>query len=233
MRNCASSAFVLFAAVTAQAQAAQAQEGRVWSVESDVALVSDYRYRGVSLSNEEPAMQAEASVSHASGVYGAVFLSSIEEYGHDDDGDGARTEVDYTLGWAFSSGGFDFDVAASAYTYPDASNVNYFTFPASISRSVESWTFSLGYDYTPAQAELGDDDSAYAWIGADWSPDFWKLSFSSWVGREDGAWAPDGKTDWGLGLFRALGPASVGLTYIGTDSEADGSAMVFELRIAP
>jgi uncharacterized protein (TIGR02001 family) len=233
MRSFVSSTLVLFAVASSLAQAAHAQETGAWSIESDVALVSDYRYRGVSLSNEEPAMQAEASIGHASGAYASLFLSSIEEYGHDDDGDGAKTEVDYTLGWAFSGGGFDFDVAASLYSYPDASNVDYFTFPASVSRSVDAWTLSLGYDYTPAQTELGDEDSTYAWVGADWAPDLWDLSFSSWVGREDGSWAPEGKTDWGLGVFRALGPASLGFTYIGTDSEADGSALVFELRVAP
>lgn len=233
MHNVSTFVVVLSIAAAATTQEARAQEIGEWTVESNVAMVSDYRYRGVSLSNDEPAVQAEASVSHESGAYGSFFVSSIDEYGIDSDGDGASTEVDYALGWAFSALGLEFDVAASAYTYPDASDVDYFTFPASVSRTVEAWTFSLGYDYTPTQRALGDEDSAYAWVGADWSPDLWELSFTGWLGHEDGSFAPGGKTDWGLGVARPLGPASIGLTYNGADSEEIGSALVFELRFSP
>lgn len=54
-----------------------------WS--GSVALVSDYRYRGVSLSDERPAAQAAATYDHASGAYAGLFLSSVRFAG-----DGAR-----------------------------------------------------------------------------------------------------------------------------------------------
>lgn len=41
-------------------------------------IVSDYRFRGVSLSREKPAAQVTAVYDQTSGVYGGLFVSSVE-----------------------------------------------------------------------------------------------------------------------------------------------------------
>ena len=43
--------------------------------------VTDYRYRGLSLSNKKPALQAELSVGHHSGLYTRLWGSSIADNG--------------------------------------------------------------------------------------------------------------------------------------------------------
>jgi uncharacterized protein (TIGR02001 family) len=43
-----------------------------------VSLLSDYRFRGVSFSSEEPAAQADVSYDFASGWYGGAFISSVK-----------------------------------------------------------------------------------------------------------------------------------------------------------
>jgi uncharacterized protein (TIGR02001 family) len=43
-----------------------------------VAVVSDYRYRGVSLSNDRPAVQAGVAYDHDSGLYGGAFGSNVD-----------------------------------------------------------------------------------------------------------------------------------------------------------
>jgi len=51
-------------------------------VSGSVSLVSDYRFRGVSLSQGRPAAQAEVSYDHASGWYAGLFGSNIQFYAH-------------------------------------------------------------------------------------------------------------------------------------------------------
>lgn len=197
----------------------------------EVGLVSDYRYRGVSLSDEGPALQASATISHASGVYGDVTVSTIDEYGFGPDGDGAELEVSLTGGWAGSAGGFDLDLALAAYVYPDGTDVNYVEIPLSVSRSWDAWTASVGVEYAPAQEALGDEDNTYVWLGGDWARDDSDWAFTAWIGREDGAWAPEGKTDWGLGVRRAVGGrVTFGLTWTDADVSWADAALVGEVR---
>lgn len=46
-------------------------------VTGSVAVVSDYRFRGVSLSDENPALQLGVAYDHASGLYAGAFASTV------------------------------------------------------------------------------------------------------------------------------------------------------------
>jgi uncharacterized protein (TIGR02001 family) len=200
------------------------EETSEWSLEATVGVVSDYRFRGLSLSGEDPALQAGATASHASGFYADVYLSSIEEYGVGDDGEGSELEVTLTGGWAGAWLGLDWDAAVSAYRYPGGDDVDYVEIPVQASRTFGPATATLGVAYAPAQRALGDEDNRYLWTGLDYAPDAWPVSLSASVGYEDGAWAPDGKTDWRIGGYLPLGPLAVGLEWI--DSDAEKGALV-------
>jgi len=215
---------VALAAAGALAPGAFAQvDNAGLSFDATLGVVSDYRYRGLSLSDEAPAVQLDATVSSPAGLYGNLFVSTIDEYGADAGGDGAHVEVDYTLGWAFAAADFDVDIALSAYTYPGGTDVDYLTIPIAVSRSLDQWSVTLGYEYSPSQENLGDADGSYVWIGADWADEESGFGFTSWVGHEDGAWAPDGKTDWGLGGYKTFGQIELGLSVQGVDVEDDAT----------
>jgi len=99
--------------------AASAQEtADRWRLETVVGGVSDYRYRGLSLSEDKPALQAGVTLSQASGLYADVYLSSIAAYGSDEEDEGSRLEATLSVGWAGSWLGLDWDAALSAYRYP-------------------------------------------------------------------------------------------------------------------
>lgn len=52
---------------------------QAWAqVSGSAALVSDYRFRGVSLSDENPAAQLSIAYDHSSGWYAGAFASTIE-----------------------------------------------------------------------------------------------------------------------------------------------------------
>lgn len=221
----------LFAALTLSGAPALAQSAdRGWTVEATAGVVSDYRWRGASLSGGDPALQAGATVRHASGFYGDVYVSSIEEYGVGADGDGAEVEVTLTGGWAGTLAGFDVDAGVAAYQYPDGSDVAYVEIPVQAGRTVGPWTWTLGAAFAPAQSALGDEDNRYVWAGAALAPEAWPVALEATVGREEGAWAPDGKTDWSLGARAPLGPVEISLVWV--DSDVDEGAAVAGLFVS-
>ncbi|HEX8662369.1 MAG TPA: TorF family putative porin [Brevundimonas sp.] len=205
---------------------AQSADG-AWTLEARAGVVSDYRWRGTSLSGGDPALQAGATLSHANGLYGDVYVSSIEEYGFGVDGDGAEIEVTLTAGWAGAVAGFDVDAGVAAYQYPDGSDVAYVEIPVQAGRTVGPWTWTLGAAFAPAQSALGDEDNRYVWVGAVLAPEAWPVALEATVGREEGAWAPDGKTDWSLGARAPFGPVEIGLAWV--DSNVDEGAAVASL----
>jgi uncharacterized protein (TIGR02001 family) len=105
----------LFAAgLLCMAAAANAGE-----VTGTVTAVSDYDFRGVSLSAKDPALQASIDYAHDSGFYAGAWASNID-YGSDIDGD---IELDLYLGFAGETeGGMGWDVGIVWYTYPDSSS---------------------------------------------------------------------------------------------------------------
>ena len=210
--------------------AARAQEAHGISTEFEVGLVSDYRYRGLSLSDEKPALQAGATVSTRGGWYAGTWGSTIAEYGVGPDGDGANLEVDLFAGRAFSLGAYDVDVAVQAYLYPGGSDVNFAEIPVSVSRTAGAWTWSLGAVYTPRQDVAVPEANHYVSGGFAWQAPDRPWQVSARVGYEDGAFAPGGKVDWEIGASRAVGPVTVGLSYVDTDDDTLDGGFVASLK---
>ncbi len=83
-----------------------------------VSAVSDYNFRGISLSSSDPALQGSLDWAGESGFYAGAWASTID-YGPDYDG---NVEVDLYGGFAGEfSEGFGYDVGLVVYTYPDSS----------------------------------------------------------------------------------------------------------------
>lgn len=201
--------------------AARAEDaGGGWKLSGDIGVVSDYQYRGYSLSGGDWAIQGDLTLTAHSGLYVTVWGSTIEEYGVGGDGDGAQVEFDASVGRSFSAHGWDWDVALYYYGYPDGSDVDYFEVPISAARTVGAFTTTLGVSYAPTQDNLGDEDNLYLYIGGDYAPEHWPVSVNAQIGHEEGAFA-DGKLDWQLGVAKTLGPVTVTLQY--SDSDGPGS----------
>ena len=49
------------------------------TVTGNVAMVTEYRFRGISLSNGDPAIQGAINVNHSSGLYAGVWGSNLED----------------------------------------------------------------------------------------------------------------------------------------------------------
>ena len=80
---------------------------------ANVALSTDYMYRGGSQTNEQPAISGGFDYAHSSGVYVGLWASNV------DFGDSANIEIDYYGGIAGEfSNGIGWDVGGLYYQYP-------------------------------------------------------------------------------------------------------------------
>jgi len=205
--------------LAASGATAVAQEASPWAVDGRIGLVSDYRDRGYTLSAGEAVLQGEATLSHTSGVYVGLWGSGIEEYGIGPDGDGAEVEATLYGGWAGTWGGFDVDAAVWANVYPDGDEVNYVEFPLQIGRSFGDTTVSTGVIWAPSQTGTGDEANTWVWTRAEYAPETWPVSLHAMIGHEEGGFAPDGKTDWRLGVELPLGAFTLGVDWVDSDTE--------------
>jgi len=132
---------------------AQAEPAGPISVSGSVALVSDYRFRGVSQTDEEMAIQGGLTVSHESGAYVGTWASNLSGWGTFG---GANMELDIFAGYAVPIGGAKLDVGVTWYMYPGgADKTDFFEPYVKVSTDVGPASVLLGVAYAPKQEALG------------------------------------------------------------------------------
>ncbi|WP_158636506.1 TorF family putative porin [Luteimonas marina] len=89
-------------------------------VSGDITVVSDYLFRGVTQTDEKPALQGGVTWTHDSGFYVGAWGSSISWLSDSDPDVSSQVELDGFLGYAGSFGESDFgyDVGVNYYWYP-------------------------------------------------------------------------------------------------------------------
>lgn len=124
-------------------------------VTANVALTSDYVWRGVSQNQEDPALQGGFDYTHESGFYAGVWGSNVN-FGN------ASTEIDLYLGWATEfDNGLGLDVGLIEYTYHGSSTADANNFTEAyigVSHSGFSATYSFGDEFDD-HWELGYEHS--------------------------------------------------------------------------
>lgn len=204
---------VTAASTTIATLPALAADEEAITLSANAAIVSDYRFRGVSLSDKDPAIQGGFDVSTSSGFYVGTWGSSIENF------EGSEFELDIYAGYGTTFGELDFDVGLLAYTYPGSSDTTYLEAYTSIggSAGVVGWT--LGAAYAFDQDNIGGDDNIYLYLDAGAPLGDTPLSVGGHIGYEDGAFGSD-KWDWSLGLTYDFKQFSLGVNYV--DTNVDG-----------
>lgn len=197
----------------------------------ELAAVSDYLFRGYSLSDGQPALLGGLTLTDPSGFYANTWASTINEYGTGASGRGATVELDLGVGRAFSIGAYDFHEAAVAYTYPGGHDVNFVEIPISASHAVGAWAWTLGAAYAPPQFNLGNKANTYVYGSVALAPITWPIRLEATLGQEDGVFA-DRKTDWSLAVSKSFGPISVSMRYVGTDAPGVHATAVGSLGMA-
>jgi len=206
-----------------------AQDGSA-DMEASLALVSDYRSRGLSSSEEGLAVQAGVTVAGESGVYLGGWASSLEPSGD------ARSEVNFYAGYTNMFGEFEWDVSVTAFAFPGQEDTTYGELVVAASREIGPAAATVGLAYAPSQANL-ETDNSYWFVESEAALGETGLSLIGAVGLEDGPLgdlAEDGgeKWDWTLGLAGELESFAWSLAYMDSteDTELSDARVVLSLE---
>lgn len=196
------------------------------TISGNVGLFSDYRFRGISLSDEQIALQGGLDLTTSAGLYVGTWGSNIEPL-FDSNGDSGELELDVYGGYRFSAAEFSFDVGALGYLYPGTEDLNYYEIYGIVGKTFGMVATSAGVRFSPEQDNLGDEDNIYYYATAGMPLGDSGFSLSGGLGYEDGVFGDldgDGeeKIDWNLGVFRNVLGVDVGLTYFDTTEDVDG-----------
>lgn len=195
------------------AQDEEAAEGPI-TVSGGIAVVSDYRFRGVSLSDKDFAVQPTVTISHESGFYVGAWGSNIAENAGDD------LELDLYAG--FSGGdAVTYDIGATYYVYPGVSAFNYVEFTGKLGTTVGPATIGGQLSYVPSQDNTGNTDNVYVATNASIAIPDSPITLTGSVGLEDGAFTGGtSKIDWSLGATAEVAGFTLGVAYVDADRDS-------------
>lgn len=216
------------AALLTATPSAMAEDDGMFSFSANSTVVSEYRFRGISMSNRDLAIQGGLDVSHKSGFYLGTWGSSLEPVA------GSETELDIYGGYAGEVGELTYDVGLLAYTYPGSEGTAYLEGYASISGALQKVDWTFGYAYAFSQDSLGNQDNSYIYLDAGYPLGDTGLALAGHLAYENGAFG-DKKWDWSAGLSYPVGQFEAAVTYVDTNIETFGvktntsGAVVFSL----
>jgi uncharacterized protein (TIGR02001 family) len=202
-----------------------------WS--GEVGVVSDYRYRGLSLSDSKPALQASFSLAHGSGAYAEAWGSSLAP------DDGSPIEIDGTIGYALDlTDTLSADLSVTYYAFPGEAASNAVEFSGSLEATSGPLTASVAVSVAPPQRGTRDDfgrrrANTYASGGVSYQLGRLPILVRARAGYERGPWdmAADGdKWDWSVGAELELTSARLGFDFVASDVSNDACIVSLALR---
>lgn len=194
--------------------------GEDFTLDLNLAVVSDYRSRGISQSLGDPALQAGATLMHGSGLYIGAWTSSVD-YGFDYK---TRQEVEYYAGWYWqATDAISLDLGYLKYSYPKEGQFNM----SEVYAILDLYGLKLGAYYSSdAPNAFGkDQDTLYSYLG-------YTFALPGDVGLELRAghndvkdpafWSTSGESrasyyEWEAKLTREFVGVTWGLSYVDTD----------------
>lgn len=205
----------LLAALSAPAFAQDAEEEESGPLSYNIGIVSDYTFRGVSQTNEGPAIQAGMDYAHDSGFYAGTWGSNVDFV----EGDAANIEWDLYLGW---SGNFSetvsFDVSVLRYVYLDQSDYNYTELLFGLGVG-DYLSFQLGYSNDVFNS---DETGIYYAASGTYPLPWWELTLNGSIGHYDLDDAlGDSYQDITVGLSKPFGPMTVDLNWVHASDDID------------
>jgi len=197
----------------------QAEAADPITISGTAAVVSQYRFRGVSQSNEEVAAQAGITATHKSGLYAGVWGSNLAGFGTFG---GANLELDVFGGYKRTIGGATVDAGLLWYLYPGTDGTDYAEPYASVSGTLGPASIKLGAAYAPKQRSIGSDDNLYLYGDAGTAIPGTPVTLKGHLGYTQGKGStlagPDGDyLDYALGADFTYKVLTFNVSYIDTD----------------
>ncbi len=191
-------------------------------VTANVAMTTDYVWRGMTQTDSDPALQGGFDYSHVSGFYAGTWASNV------DFGTTADLEVDVYGGYATElDSGLGIDVGALRYMYPDSPDTANWN---EVYANASFMGLSAGIAFSD-DVYGSDKDGTYYSLGYDYSlPKDVGLSAS--VGYYDIDMASSDSVDWKLAVSREYDGVGVELAYFDInhdDNTLDDDGIMFTL----
>jgi len=122
-----------------------------WTVSGSATVASQYRYRGISQSDNRPVIQGAITVAHASGFYVSTWGSSASA--GDSPIDIGGTELDVYGGYSHTLGhtGIVYDAGLYGYIFAGMPKGNFYEIYGSLSQTLGPVTGKIGSAFAPAQ----------------------------------------------------------------------------------
>jgi uncharacterized protein (TIGR02001 family) len=214
----------------------------------NVGLFSQYVFRGISQTNEDPALQGGFDYSHASGFYVGTWASNISwlkdaPAGVDPAYSSSSMEIDVYGGYrgAFGETGIGYDVGLLQYIYPGDRNPGITKADTLEAYAAVSWSFlSAKYSYSLGDT-FGVNNSSGTWyldLAANY-PITETLTLNLHYGIQDFSGSTNGVKnddfasyeDWKIGLSYALPQGfTVGAFYTDTSMNSTEKAFYTNLK---
>ena len=197
-------------------------------VSGNVALASDYVYRGVSQTNEEAAIQGGFDIEGESGLYVGVWASNIAFDG--------SIEIDIYAGYGGEfSEDLGFDIGVLRYDYPNDAGPNDSSFNE-IYGSLSYQDLTVGVAYSN---DFFFESGTATYIYIDYSlplpNDFGlDLHYANQAIDDNATFGAPDYAEYSLGLSRTVADIDLSLTWYDTDLSNDecfGGANVCESRV--
>lgn len=201
------------------AVSAQESEESTSPFSASFGVTTDYVFRGVSQTDNEPAFQAGATYTAPFGLYATVWGSNVD-FGEG----GPNFEVDYNIGWSKDlSDSWNLDLGINRYTYTSASSgygdIDYNEYLAKVTWKgpvVVSGLLGYADDYSNSGAEqiYAGLDASYEIghgfsVGASAGYTSIKEKANEWPRRSD-------YFDGSVSVSKGFGPATATLGYYDT-----------------
>jgi uncharacterized protein (TIGR02001 family) len=210
-------------------EAATAAPESPHSFSYNIGLYSQYMFRGLTQTGEEPALQGGVDYAHSSGFYAGAWATNISWLEDADLYDSSSLEVDIYGGYAAEIGetGIGYDVGLLQYLYPGDKKSG-----VKAAETTEVYG-SLSYGWVSGKLSVVVSDGAFGFDNADGTTytelnadiplPWYGLTASAHIGYQDFSGKGNSDfdyTDWKLGLAKAWdNGVEVGGFYTATDTK--------------
>lgn len=216
-------------AVFATVNTVSAQDEGGIAVDGYVGVVSDFRDRGLSLSDKDPAVVASLGAFSDSGFYGGVLGAYF------DGSFGADSKLEFYAGYQIDKGDYIYDLSVELDSYHGDGNSRFFPeFKASVARDFGLAFIRTGAAYAPdGRWSLPDQDSLYLFTDLEVPvPTMPELTI---IGRMGHDFRQDRSNlwDWGVGLSAFVNQVEFSLMYESSslDHRIGDDRIVFGARL--
>lgn len=198
------------------------------TVNGSVGLVSQYRFRGISLSDKDAAVQAGLTATHKSGLYAGAWGSNLAGFGTFG---GSNLELDLYGGYKHQIGAVTVDAGLLWYLYPGTNNTDFAEPYISVSAPVGPAIVKVGAAYAPKQNALilGDEANLYTYGDAAVAIPNTPVTLKAHVGysKGDTGLSPTGDyVDWLVGADFAYKRLTFGVNYVDTNLSPSSAARI-------